>query len=359
MLEVKDVDFNGTILRAAQDVNKIIWVGVAWICKGLGLSDGQTKSERKKIQTDLVLSKGGRNFILPTGGGEQETLCLQLDFLPLWLAKIHITPRMKQENPRLVDNLITYQLKAKDVLAAAFFKEEIMVPSQPNYEHKIDELQKTIDKMYKDMTALANVILDWKENINSIPDKPLLITSESQWKQRMYEIIDHICDNSSRFLGRSDVMQWVYKYMNRNYGIVWEQEVREYKEQKGIIAKPSTIDVVEGKEILKSIFEAVLLDLRSASVKQRDKDFTKSDLDWVDSIIAPLIAKYHDGSNAGMATMRRVYRRMEKNYRICWKNLTTRYINQFGKKPHRKDLVNNSPTLRIKFRATVKELLEE
>ena len=39
MLEVKDVDFNGTVLRAAQDVDKIICVGVAWVCRGLGLSD--------------------------------------------------------------------------------------------------------------------------------------------------------------------------------------------------------------------------------------------------------------------------------------------------------------------------------
>lgn len=50
------------------------------------------KSERKKIQTDSVLSQGERNFVLPTEGGNQEVLCLKLDFLPLWLAKISITP---------------------------------------------------------------------------------------------------------------------------------------------------------------------------------------------------------------------------------------------------------------------------
>lgn len=32
------------------------------------------KSERKKIQEDIVLSKGGRNLILPANGGEQVTL---------------------------------------------------------------------------------------------------------------------------------------------------------------------------------------------------------------------------------------------------------------------------------------------
>ena len=51
-----------------------IWAGIKWFCKGLGLSERQMKSERKKIQEDIVLSKGGRNLILPANGGEQVTL---------------------------------------------------------------------------------------------------------------------------------------------------------------------------------------------------------------------------------------------------------------------------------------------
>lgn len=56
-LAVKDVEFNGAILRAAQ-VENVIWVGVKWICDGLGLSEDRGKYERKKIQKDLVLNKG-------------------------------------------------------------------------------------------------------------------------------------------------------------------------------------------------------------------------------------------------------------------------------------------------------------
>lgn len=40
--------------------------------------------------------KGGSNLTLPTKGGNQETLCLKLDFVPLWLAKISITPTAEQ-----------------------------------------------------------------------------------------------------------------------------------------------------------------------------------------------------------------------------------------------------------------------
>jgi len=119
-LMIKEVDFNGANLLAAQDVDGKIYVGVKWVCDGLNLSKGQMQNERIRIQEDIVLSKGKRNLVLPTNGGDQEVLCIELEFLPLWLAKISITPKMQKENKEVMNNLIEYQLKAKDVLAKAF-----------------------------------------------------------------------------------------------------------------------------------------------------------------------------------------------------------------------------------------------
>lgn len=68
----------------------------------------------------MVLGKGARNLVLPTRGGKQEVLCLRHDFVPLWIAKITVTPAMKENTPELVNKLVQYQLKAKDVLADAF-----------------------------------------------------------------------------------------------------------------------------------------------------------------------------------------------------------------------------------------------
>lgn len=119
-LEVKKVPFMGTELMAARDTDGQIWAGVRWMCDGIGFSEGQRKRQIANIQDDTVLSKGGSNLILPTKGGSQRTLCLKLDYVPLWLAKIAITPRMERETPELAARLEQYQLKAKDVLAAAF-----------------------------------------------------------------------------------------------------------------------------------------------------------------------------------------------------------------------------------------------
>ncbi|EEM45195.1 phage antirepressor N-terminal domain-containing protein [Bacillus cereus] len=123
-VEQQLVNFNGAEIMAVKANDEKIYVGVKWVCKGIGLSDDQTRNERKKIQGDLVLNRGGSNLTLPTNSGVQEVLCIELQYLPLWLAKISITPNMRLNQPELTQNLITYQLKAKDVLVDAFIKKE-------------------------------------------------------------------------------------------------------------------------------------------------------------------------------------------------------------------------------------------
>lgn len=126
-LEVKHVSFMGADLMAAKDENGTIWAGVRWMCDGMGMSEGQRKRQIANIQADSLLCKGGANLVLnATGYGSREVFCLQLDFVPLWLAKISITPAMKADTPELAERLEAYQLKAKDVLAAAFLPQQQM-----------------------------------------------------------------------------------------------------------------------------------------------------------------------------------------------------------------------------------------
>lgn len=136
-LEIKRVPFMGAELMAARDTDGQIWAGVRWMCDGIGLSKGQMQNERTRIHNDKVLSQGERNLVLPTRGGNQETLCLKLDFVPLWLAKISITPSMEAETPELADRLEQYQLRAKDTLAEAF----LPAAANPNFTSLPPELQ--------------------------------------------------------------------------------------------------------------------------------------------------------------------------------------------------------------------------
>lgn len=125
-MEVKKVPFLGEELMAFRDNKGQIWAGVRWICNGIGLSEGQRKRQITNIQADRVLSKGGSNLVLnATGYGDREVFCLKIDYVPLWLAKISITPSMEKDAPDVADKLEQYQLKAKDVLAKAFSPETI------------------------------------------------------------------------------------------------------------------------------------------------------------------------------------------------------------------------------------------
>lgn len=126
--EIKTVPFMGSELVAARDDDNQIWVGVSWICRGIGLTEGQKERQITNIQTDEILKWGSCKFARGVFDQNNITLALKLDFVPLWLAKISITPKMKKENPELVERLMEYQLKAKDVLAAAFIPQEYSSP---------------------------------------------------------------------------------------------------------------------------------------------------------------------------------------------------------------------------------------
>ena len=378
-LAVKDVEFNSAVLRAAQ-IEDVIWVGVKWICDGLGLSEDRGKYERKKIQKDLVLSKGVNFYPLGTDNANSEVLCLMLEYLPLWLAKISITPTMKKENPELADRLVEYQLKAKDVLAEAFLpkrKEEIVpavrnnmiqipIPEVPNYAEefeilyaKLDDLEEQNRKLYDGMSNMAKLILDMSSRkevqISEVQIPVQNISEEDSWKRIVYGKAENIVCNSS-FRKTASVLKHIYDYMRQNYGICWEQEAKDYKEWNNLSYSPKTIEVVYQNEDLRSIFIAVLTDMEYKAKEAKEK---KNEIDWSDQQILPLVKKYDDHSNGFMATYKKVYTRMEENGRVGWKNLTTRYINECGGKPTKKDLINTRKSLQKKFTKAIEELMAE
>ncbi len=119
-LTVKGVDLMGDTIMAAQDESGSIWAGVSYFCKALGMSNVQKDTQVDKIRTDKTLSRGYRKFPVGVFDPNNEVIGIRLDFVPLWLAKITITKRMENDHPELADKLLNYQLKAKDILAAAF-----------------------------------------------------------------------------------------------------------------------------------------------------------------------------------------------------------------------------------------------
>ena len=120
--EVKAVSFMGCNLMAAKTEDGTIYAGVSYICNGMGMNKNEKDRQIKNVQSDEVISSGCVKFDAGVFDPNNTTVALKLDYIPLWLAKISITPAMKAERPQLAERLIQYQLKAKDALAAAFIK---------------------------------------------------------------------------------------------------------------------------------------------------------------------------------------------------------------------------------------------
>lgn len=122
-LIMKEVCFKSKKIRAIEENGKI-YVAVKDICNNLGMNGDHYRNQKKKIQKDELLKGGSKLTPLESNGGIQETMLLELDYLPIWLAKIN-PARFSDE---LKKELMDYQLKAKDVLAEAFLGKRRMYP---------------------------------------------------------------------------------------------------------------------------------------------------------------------------------------------------------------------------------------
>lgn len=133
------------------------------------MTDGQYKRQITNIQKDLLLKNSGANLNLNKSSREREIFCIKLDYLPIWLAKISITPTMKKDHPELADKLLEYQLKAKDILVAAFLPQQDMNFFPNEKSSTIDRTQtEYISKLdtAKEMTMMEqNQIRKRKSNI--------------------------------------------------------------------------------------------------------------------------------------------------------------------------------------------------
>lgn len=111
----KEVEFQGSKILGIMEKGKI-YVSIKAVCNALGMSKGQYDDQLRKVNDDELLKGAVKLQYLDTNGGKQEVLVIELDYLPIWLVKINPS----RFNDDLKQKLLTYQLKAKDVLAEAF-----------------------------------------------------------------------------------------------------------------------------------------------------------------------------------------------------------------------------------------------
>lgn len=148
------------------------------------------------------------------------------------------------------------------------------------------DFQKTMMQSFDNMSRFIQAtleyikVIDKNNNYNSSSTSvennqfkeitPEQKEQKSAWKQEEYRKIDYIIEMEDTFEKRSHVLNYIYKIMRNNYGIVWEQDVKEYKEVYGITYKPNTIDITYENEMYRDIFNSILNDMVVAAGRNKD-----------------------------------------------------------------------------------------
>lgn len=265
-------------------------------------------------------------------------------------------------------------------------------------------LEKVFDHFEISMTNLVNVVLVQNKSQVSVTEMVESVNSNYTEKGKAYraEIID-LCKQIvalSDFKDEKAVLSACYKHLTKNYGIVWEQEIREWKEQHAYAGKVSHLNVIsesdDGK-YLKSMVRNILLGMLDDCKKQVvasntetesiseenhvtcDSETTKDKTDgkqnqihiltvaanWneANQLVEVIANKMGDKSPYHSVTYNRVYKVMEDMVQINWYNFTYTYKRKHNlpnsAKTFKKRIIAESPKLQKWFIDAVHKMWEE
>ena len=187
-LQVTDFNFYGDNLIALKDnATGEIYTAITHILRGIGFNSKQVEHQQNKILKDVLfkshtLKFSGVDLNMPS---INEIWCISQRKLPIALAKINITPKMKKEQPELSKRLLTYQDKCSDVLASVFIDRKTV--SNINMQSITDALTSVTNTL----TTLTQTMASMQQEINTIKEtqsaQPKLSKKKwSYWSTKMY-----------------------------------------------------------------------------------------------------------------------------------------------------------------------------
>lgn len=209
--EVKEIPFNDGSLLGVRTPDGKVWLAVRKSCLDIGLSLGQTQKQITNIQSDVVLKSNCCYLATVQMEGNREVkreqLFLNEDVVTLWLAKITLTKKMKEKNPKAYDSLINYQLRAAKVLHKAFYETE----EQKSTFHAKLGLEGRIKGIQVQINSMENMLCEQMEKLDSVMDNMTLSTRQ---QQKLYKTAK---DRINHLLGGAHNPE--YKQKSKSYFI--------------------------------------------------------------------------------------------------------------------------------------------
>lgn len=189
--EIKEIPFDNGALLGVRTPDGKVWLAVKKACLDIGLSDGQARKQVENIQEEAVLKSNCRYLAIVQKEGKRdvkrEQLFLNEDVITLWLAKITLTDKMKEKNPKAYDTLINYQLKAAKVLHEAFYgteEQKVTLHSSLGLDGQIATLEQKLEMTVIKLNNVENALHTQTENLNSVMDNMTLTTVQQGRLQR-------------------------------------------------------------------------------------------------------------------------------------------------------------------------------
>lgn len=275
-LQVTNFNFYGDELIALKDnATGEIYTSINHVLRNIGFTERQIRHNRDKWIQDIVVSKGVQNFVIPTNKGNQDTYCISNHKLPLALAKITITPKMKKTQSELVSKLELYQDKCADVLASVFIghKTTDQITMQPILD-TLNTFTKTINDTLLSLNERMSKLEESQEQVKkSLPKKRF-----SYWNSKMFPKYQLLMDYFEIPTGKNGILyKELYKEFHNTYpDIEINQVVDDYCYDNGLDSC-FTLDAIEHDKTVRKLFETMVdsllekYELLSENVTVREK----------------------------------------------------------------------------------------
>lgn len=265
-LQVTDFNFYGDNLIALKDnATGEIFTAINSVLKGIGFTDkNQIRKRRDKWINDPVISKGVVKFNIPmqevvtkndTTLLDKETYCISQHKLPIALAKINITPNMKQTQPELALKLELYQDKCADVLASVFIDHKTVS------DINIQPITEALTSITNTLTTLTQTMTSMQQEINAIKDSQsiqLKLPKKkcSYWSTKMYPKYQLLTDYFH--ITHKELYKNLYSELQNTYpDIDLNQEIDDYCYENKL-ESAYTLDVIEHNLTLRKLFETII-----------------------------------------------------------------------------------------------------
>ena len=251
-LQVTDFDFYGDSLIAIRDnATGEIYTAINHILRNLGFTERQVRHNRERWINDVIVSKGCQNFVIPDESGAiQDSFCISIRKLPLALAKINITPKMKREQPELTSKLELYQDKCADVLASVFLDNKSA--SDINLQPLVD----TITTLSSSVMTMQQDIISIKQNQENI-QKQISKKRYSFWSTKMFPKYQLLMDYFAIAENKNLYKELYREFHNIYPDIELNQVVDDYCYENKL-ESCYTLDAIEHDKTVRVLFEAMV-----------------------------------------------------------------------------------------------------